>query len=307
MAVIERVPAVQDLTIRQLQYLVAVADTLGFRRAAERCHVSQPTLSAQVQQVERVLGVALFERDRRRVLVTAAGEEVVVRARRVLVELEDLVGAAARVRDPASGTIRVGVIPTIAAYLLPEVMPGLVVAFPRLRLVLREEKTADIVAGLAEGRLDAGVVALEADLEGCAHEVIAKDPFVVALPAGHRLAKKKKSIGLADLEDETVLLLDDGHCFRDQALAFCSRAGAHEADVRATSLATLVQMVSAGHGVTLLPTLAVEVENRRAQLAIRPVAGRGPSRTLAVVWRPRSPRAEVLRALARAMRPRPRR
>ncbi|CAN5923836.1 hypothetical protein BH11MYX4_BH11MYX4_17790 [soil metagenome] len=152
--------SISDISLRQLQYAVAVADTLGFRRAAERCGVSQPTLSAQVQQLEAVIGVALFERDRNGVLVTVAGEEVVKRARRVLVETEDLLVAATRARDPFAGTFRVGVIPTIAPYYLPEVTQVLAREYPALRLVFREEKTDDTVRDLLAGALDAGLVAL---------------------------------------------------------------------------------------------------------------------------------------------------
>lgn len=294
-------PALHDVSIRQLEYLVAVADTRGFHRAAERCHVSQPTLSAQIQQVEGVLGVQIFERDRRGVLVTPAGEEIVARARRILVEVRDLLDAAARVRDPFAGTLRVGVIPTIAPYLLPALTPALAKEHPSLRLAFREEKTADVVRAIGEGRLDCGIVALEAELGGLAHAVIGEDRFVVALPKGHPLATRKK-LSIEDLEDESVLLLDEGHCFRSQALALCARAGVCELDFRATSLPTLAQMVSAGTGVTLLPELAVPVENRDGQLEIRPFAPPAPHRTLALVWRPRSSLADALTVLAGTMR-----
>jgi LysR family hydrogen peroxide-inducible transcriptional activator len=287
--------------LRQLQYVVAVADTLGFRRAAERCAVSQPTLSAQIQQLEGVLGVTLFERDRRRVLVTAAGEEVVARARRVLVETEDLLAAATRARDPFAGTFRVGVIPTVAPYFLPEITQVLARAYPQLRLVFREEKTEDTVRDLWSGALDAGLVALEADLGDLAHAVVLHDPFVLALPKGHRLAKKAK-VSEKDLDDEEVLLLEDGHCLRAQALAVCQKAGAHELDLRATSLATLVQMVAGSKAVTLLPELAVSVENRRAQLDIRPFLAPAPSRTLVLGWRPQSPFAAAFRRMATTLR-----
>jgi LysR family hydrogen peroxide-inducible transcriptional activator len=290
-----------DLSIRQLEYVVAVAETLGFHRAAERCHVSQPTLSAQVQHVEAVLGVRLFERDKRRVLVTPAGAEIVARAKRALVEVADLVAAASRLGDPFTGTLRVGVIPTVAPYLLPEVTPAIARRWPRLRLVLREEKTADVVRSLEEGTLDAGLLALEADIGDCAHAEVARDPFVVALPREHPLARKR-AVRPDDLDAASVMLLEDGHCFRAQALALCAKAGAHEADFRATSLATLAQMVSSGAGVTLLPAMAVPVENRRGQLEIRPFVAPAPRRTIALVWRPRSPFAGALRELASEMK-----
>lgn len=299
MAITQATP--NDLSLRQLQYVVAVADTLGFRRAAERCGVSQPTLSAQIQHLESVLGVTLFERDRRRVLLTTAGAEIVARARRILVETEDLLAVASRARDPFAGTFRVGVIPTIAPYFLPEVTQVLAKKYPNLRLVFREEKTEDTVRDLWAGTLDAGLVALEADLGDLEHAEVLRDPFVVALPKGHELAKKKK-IAQADLDDQEVFLLEDGHCFRSQALALCSRAGAREMSVRATSLATLVQMVAGSNAVTLLPDLALSVENRRAQLEIRPFAAPVPFRTLALVWRPRSPFADAFRRTAATLR-----
>jgi LysR family hydrogen peroxide-inducible transcriptional activator len=296
-----RTAAPNDLSLRQLQYAVAVADTLGFRRAAERCGVSQPTLSAQIQHLEGVLGVTLFERDRRRVLLTTAGEEIVARARRILVETDDMLAIATRSRDPFAGTFRVGVIPTIAPYFLPEVTQVLAKKYPSLRLVFREEKTEDTVRDLWAGTLDAGLVALEADLGDLEHADVLRDPFVVALPKGHPLAKKKK-IAQSDLDDQEVLLLEDGHCLRSQALALCSRAGAREMSVRATSLATLVQMVAGSNAVTLLPDLALSVENRRAQLEIRPFAPPVPFRTLALVWRPRSPFADAFRRTAATLR-----
>lgn len=263
--------------------------------------MSQPTLSAQVQHLEDVLGVKLFERDRRTVLLTAAGAEVVKRARRVLVETEDLLAVATRSRDPFAGTFRVGVIPTIAPYFLPEVTQVLAKKYPDLRLVFREEKTEDTVRDLWAGTLDAGLVALEADLGELEHADVLRDPFVVALPKGHPLSKKKR-IAQSDLDDQEVLLLEDGHCLRSQALALCAKAGAREMDLRATSLATLVQMVATSRAVTLLPDLALSVENRRAQLDIRPFTQPVPFRTIALVWRPRSPFAEAFRETAATLR-----
>jgi LysR family hydrogen peroxide-inducible transcriptional activator len=293
-------PTLNDLSLRQLQYVVAVADTLGFHKAAERCHVSQPTLSTQVQQVESVLGVTLFERDRRRVLVTSAGGDIVARARRILVEVDDLIAAATRLGEPFVGTLRIGVIPTVAPYLLPEMMPRVRAKYPKLMLVFREEKTADIVRDLESGALDAGLLALEADVGECARAEIAKDPFVVALPKGHPLARKKR-IEPSDLTGEDVLLLDEGHCFREQALSLCSNAGAAETPFRATSLATLSQMVSSGAGITLLPSMAVPVENRRSQLEVRPFSKPVPARTIALVWRPSSPFAAAFATLAKTL------
>jgi LysR family transcriptional regulator, hydrogen peroxide-inducible genes activator len=291
----------QDVSPRQLQYVVAVAETLGFHKAAERCHVSQPTLSAQVKQLEDALGVRLFERDRRRVLLTAAGAVVVAHARRVLIEMGDMIAAAKELAEPRSGTFRIGVIPTIAPYLLPDVMPAARARFPKVQLVFREEKTDAVVAGLHDGHLDAGLLALEADIGEWSVGRIADDPFVVAVPKGHLLARKKR-IGANDLDGERVLLLDEGHCFRAQALSVCTNARAQETELRATSLSTLTQMVSSGSGITLLPQIAVAVENRRGQLEVRPFASPAPHRTIALIWRPQSPFAETFRELADVFR-----
>ena len=288
---------VHDLSLRQLEYAVAVADTLGFHKAAERCHVSQPTLSAQIKDLESALGVELFERDRRRVLVTAAGEAVIARARRVFVEMDDLIAEAAKVARPGAALLRIGVIPTIAPYFLPDVLPAARSRLPEVKLFFREDKTEAIMADLREGRLDACLLALEADIGKWPFSRIAKDEFVVALPREHPLAKKKR-VAPSDLDGEQVLLLEDGHCFRTQALSVCDRAGATEGELRATSLATLTQMVSAGLGITLLPKIAVAVENRAGQLEIRRFTAPHPHRTLGLVWRPQSPFAETLRELA---------
>jgi LysR family hydrogen peroxide-inducible transcriptional activator len=291
----------QDLSLRQLQYVVAVAETLGFHKAADRCHVSQPTLSAQVKQLEDVLGVQIFERDRRRVLLTEAGAVVVAHARRVLLEIGDIIAGARQLREPRSGTFRIGVIPTIAPYLLPDVVPAARARYPKLQLVFREEKTDAVVADLREGRIDAGLLALEADIGEWASGLVTSDPFVVALPKGHPLARKKH-IAASDLDDEPVLLLDEGHCFRAQVLSVCNRAGGKETELRATSLSTLAQMVSSGSGITLLPQIAVAVENRRGQLDVRPFTSPAPRRTIALIWRPQSPFADTFHELAEVFR-----
>jgi LysR family hydrogen peroxide-inducible transcriptional activator len=294
--------APHPLTLRQLQYVVAVAEARSFRRAAEQCGVSQPSLSAQLAQLEDVLGSRLFERERRPVLLTPAGEQIVERARRLVVDADDLVEAARRLGDPLAGSLRIGVIPTISPYLLPEIVPSLRRAHPELTALWVEDKTETLVASLGEGKLDAAVLALEASLGALDHQVIARDPFVLATPPGHPLATGKGPARLNDLTGATVLLLDDGHCLRDQALSFCSRARAHEADFRATSLSTLAQMVSAGAGVTLLPQLAVATEHRRGKLVIRRFADPAPHRTIALAWRKSSPLGPALRRLANTIR-----
>ena len=288
-------------SLRQLQYAVSVADTGGFRTAAERCHVSQPSLSAQVAQLEKALGVRLFERDRRRVLVTEAGHALLSRARRVLSEADDLAATARPFHDPLTGTLRIGLIPTVSPYLLPEIAPVLRATYPRLTVLWSEEKTRMLLGELEAGTLDAVLLALTSAVQGFEHEAIADDPFVLVGPAGHALLKGRRGVTMDDLSGHDVLLLEDGHCFRDQALALCAKANVREAGFRATSLSTLAQMVAAGVGVTLLPSLALTVENRNGQLGVRRFARPAPSRRLVLAWRARSPIGDALRALARTV------
>ena len=292
------------VTLRQLQYVLAVAELRSFRRAAEACAVAQPSLSTQIAQLESALGVRVFERLPRGVVVTDAGGPVIDRARRTLLEADDLVAIAESARDPLAGTLRIGVIPTIAPYLLPEVALVLRKKFPRLQLVWIEEKTHVLVERVASGDFAAGIVALESQLGDLETEPLGRDPFLLAVPAGHKLAMGSGATHAraAQLEGETVLLLDDGHCFREQAFAVCQRAGADEASVRATSLSTLAQMVAGGAGVTLLPAIAVSTENRARGLVMRSFGPRGPSRTLALAWRKTSPSREALGAIAATMR-----
>ncbi len=288
-------------SLRQLQYAVAVADTGGFRRAAERCHVSQPSLSAQLAQLESVLGVKLFERGGRRVLLTAAGTDLLARARRVLLEAEGLSTSAQRFLDPLAGTLRIGIIPTVSPYLLPDVAPVIRARAPRLTVVWAEEKTADLLRDLADGRLDAALLAQGAHIADFETETVGVDRFVLAGRRDHRLLQGRRPVRLDELDGESVLLLGDGHCFREQALALCTRARAHEADYTATSLATLAQMAAGGAGITLLPALSLSVENRRGDLALRPFVAPAPSRTLVLAWRKGSPLRAGLKEVAAAI------
>jgi LysR family transcriptional regulator, hydrogen peroxide-inducible genes activator len=290
------------VSLRQLQYIVAVADLGGFRRAADACHVSQPSLSAQIAQAEAALGVRLFERNRRRVRVSAAGVPLIAQARTVLVAAGDLRELGRQLADPFTGTLRIGVIPTISPYLLPEIAPALARIYPRLTIIWSEDRTAGLVRQVNEGAIDVVILALEADLGPVEHAVLLRDPFLLAASPGHPLSTARRRAKVDDLTDVSVLLLDDGHCFREQALQLCARVRAREAGFRATSLATLVQMVSAGGGVTLLPSIAVPVENRRGQLVVRPFAPPGPGRTIALAWRRGSALAASFGQLAESMR-----
>ena len=294
--------ALHPFTLRQLQYVLAVAEHRNFRRAAEACAIAQPSLSTQVAQIEAALGLTLFERLPRGVVVTAAGESVIERARRLLLAADDLVVTAERTRDPLAATLRIGVIPTVAPYLLPELAPVLHRKYSRLQLLWIEEKTRELVVRIESGELDAGILAVESDLGELEHEPLGRDAFFLTLPKGHRLAQSTAPARINDLEGETVLLLDDGHCFRDQALAVCQRAAAGEASMRATSLSTLAQMVVGGAAITLLPRISLKTENRARALVARSFGPRGPYRTLALAWRKTAPSAGVLRALAQTMR-----
>ena len=224
------------------------------------------------------------------------------RARQTLLDADDLIAVASRGRDPLSGTVRVGVIPTVAPYLLPEAAPVLRKKFPRLQILWVEEKTRVLVEQMRSGELTCAILALESGLGELATETLGRDAFMLTLPTGHRLAKGSGPARLDDLDGETVLLLEDGHCFRDQALAVCRRAGAEEASVRATSLSTLAQMVAGGAGITLLPQLAIGTENRAGALVTRAFGARGPARTLALAYRASAPQAQAARALAAALR-----
>jgi LysR family transcriptional regulator, hydrogen peroxide-inducible genes activator len=289
-------------SLRQLQYVVAVAEGLSFRRAAAHCRVAQPSLSAQVAQVEDALGVRLFERNRRRVLVTSAGHEFVARARRLLTDADDLLEAAQLARDPLVGTLRIGVIPTIAPYLLPSAAPQLRARFSRLRIAWREDKTEVLAQALQAGDLQAAIVALEAEIGEVEHEVLGRDAFVLAAGAGHPLLRRHTPVAATELRDAEVLLLDDGHCFREQALEVCSVARAQEGEFQATSLGTLVQMVAGSSAVTLLPAMSVATEAVRAGLRVRALASRRAFRTVALVWRRRAPVAPALKQLATVLR-----
>jgi LysR family transcriptional regulator, hydrogen peroxide-inducible genes activator len=287
-------------SVRQLEYAVAVADHRSFRRAAAASGITQPALSAQIAQLERDLGAQIFERDRRRVLVTPAGEEVLGHARRILGALDDLVDGAGSHREPLTGTVRLGVIPTVAPYLLPAGLPAVRARHPRLKLILREDQTARLLAELDAGRIDAALLALPVPGDLAAIELY-REEFLLAAPDGHPLLGRRR-VRQDDLDGETTLLLEDGHCLRDQALAVCQAAGAREAaELRATSLPTLVQMVAGGLGVTLLPESAAAVlAGRRGGVGLRRLAEH-PGRSIGLVWRMSSARGPEFGLLAAAI------
>jgi len=289
------------LSLRALGYLVALAETGHFGKAAERCCVSQPTLSAQLKKMEDQLGVQLVERGQQ-VRLTDIGERVVERARRVLDEAREIEELARNFQDPLAGELRIGLIPTVAPYLLPRITGALRAQFPRLKLLLLEHQTHHLVELLKSGEIDVGILALPIPVERLVTRVLYTESFQVALPPDHRLAKRRR-LSLDDLDGETLLLLEDGHCLRDQALEACRLAKVREApDFRATSLETLRQMVAAGVGITLLPSLAVDQQGSRVPaMAVRRFEAPEPSRTIAAAWRPGCAREETIAYLCGAI------
>ena len=290
-------------SIRQLECLVAVAEHGTFRRAATALGISQPALSAQVQLAEDLLGVQVFERDRRSVLITPAGEEVVARAREALTSIDAVSETARRRGEPLVGPLRLGVIPTVAPYWLPALLPAVRVKFPRLELILREEQTHRLLAQLGAGQLDLALLAIPIAGDFTTAE-IAHESFVVAAPRGAAVLRKRGKLSASDLDAETVLLLEDGHCLRDQALAVCERGGAVEAmALRATSLPTLVQMVAGGLGVTLLPEAAADaLVQPRGPIDLARFASPPPGRTLGLAWRTSSARFREFKLLAETLK-----
>ena len=291
------------MNLRDLRYLVALADLRHFGRAADACFVSQPTLSTQIRKLEEELGVVLIERAPRKVMLTAAGQDAVQRARRIVAEVDELKESARRSRDPASGALRLGVFPTLGPYLLPHVVPQLRERFPQLELLLTEEKSDVLLARLREGKLDAALLALALHDEQLHAQFLFEEPFLLAAPQQHPLAHAN-GLRVDALGDETLLLLEDGHCLRDQALDVCRLSGAHEkTGFRATSLETLRQMVAANVGVTLLPTLAVKPPVARSDsIHLLHFSDSQPSRSIAMAWRRSSAMGGFLLQLAAAFR-----
>ena len=288
-----------DIKLKDLRYLVAVADTGHFGKAAERCFVSQPTLSAQLKKLEDYLGVPLIERQPRGALLTPAGSEIVARARRIIEASDEVVDIARTHRDPLAGRLRVAFLPTIGPYLLPLVVPKLRKALPRLELMLYEYQTAPMLEKLRAGELDLGILALPIEIDGLVTRPLYDEPFVVAAPTNHPLADRKQ-IRVEDLSGVTLLLLEDGHCLRDQALDVCNRIDAEEKqDFRATSIETLRQMVATGAGVTLLPELATRGSHAAPRgLVLRPFVKPQPSRRIGAIWRKSSARQTAIQVVS---------
>ena len=287
------------MNLRDLRYLVALADHRHFGKAAAACFVSQPTLSTQIRKLEEELGVAVVERAPRKVMLTPAGRDIADRARKIVADVEQMKEAARRSQDPEAGTVRLGMFPTLGPYLLPHVVPGIRARCPQLELLLVEEKSDVLLSRLREGRLDAALLALPLHDDQLHAEFLFEEPFLLAVPEGHPLAKAS-SLALKDLSQQKLLLLEDGHCLRDQALDVCQLAGAGEkSGFQATSLETLRQMVAANVGVTLLPTLAIKPPVARSDnIHLLRFSDSRPSRRIAMVWRRSSAMGDFLLKLA---------
>ena len=282
------------MNLRDLRYLVALAEHLHFGRAAEACFVSQPTLSTQLRKLEDELKVTLIERGNRQVILTPVGAAVVAQAQRVLRDVDDLMRIAEEHRDPLGGDVRVGIIPTVAPYLLPRILPIIRREFPKVSIKLNEGQTRVILRMLGDGELDALILALPVAEDHVVQTKLYSEAFYLAVGKQHPKAGRK-TVSLDDLNDEQVLLLEDGHCLRDQALDICNSHNAVEnTNFRATSLETLRQMVAANIGITLMPELAVG--GRGGAVRYIPFRGRPPSRDIGMVWRTTASRAELARS-----------
>lgn len=290
-------------TLRQLQFLTALAEHGSFSRAADACLVAQPTLSAAIKDIEALLGTQLVEREARGARLTHAGTIAVERARNILAAAEDLVITARGAGAPLAGHFRLGAIPTIAPYVLPEALKRLREEYPDLQLYLREDKTADLLDALRARTLDAAIIALPWETPGIAVEALADDPFLLACQAGHALSAKPK-LTPKDLMGENLLLLEDGHCMRGHALSVCSLPGLKQQDnLAATSLQTMVQMVAGGLGVSLIPKLAVDAGLAEGTgVQVFPFHGSAPGRQIGVAWRAGSNREEEARLIGKVLR-----
>lgn len=292
------------MNLRDLRYLVAVAEHRHFGRAARACYVSQPTLSTQIKKLEEYLGAQLVERNRRRVLLTPLGEQLAQRARGILAQVDDLVSTARAQGEPMTGEVRIGVIPTAGPYLLPHVVPRIREAYPELRLILREDLTDRLVEQLRAGTLDGAIMARPVADDSLSSATLCAEPFYLAVPRGHELDRSER-VAMSELASVDLMLLEEGHCLRQQALEVCRNSDAEEAEsFRGTSLETLRQMVVAGAGLTLLPALAAASSSHgpdRANLTLRAFEEPAPSRELALYWRTGCARTLTLQEITQAV------
>jgi len=293
------------MNLRDLRYIIKVADLKHFGRAAAACHVSQPTLSGQILKLEEELGVAIFERVGKSLTTTAAGDLILDHARHAVAAADELLACARASRDPMLGPLRLGVIPTLAPYLMPFALPLARTAMPKTPLSLVEDMTARLIGPVVEGELDAALIASDPETDALEITPLFEEPFFLILPEDHPLAAQAV-VDAGAIDPNQLLLLADGHCLRDQALELCQhpRRGEDDlADMRATSLQTLLHMAAAGYGMTLLPGLAL-IEDPRlpGALTARPLRGKHTSRLIRLISRPTSPRRPAIEALARVIR-----
>ena len=291
------------MTLQELKYLVALAEHGHFGRAAEACHITQSTLSTQIKKLEDFLGVSLFDRSLKCIAPTPIGKEILAAARNVVLETERIRELAQHGQDPMARTLNLGVIPTLGPYYLPHALALMRKTYPQLRLLLREEMTARILEHLADGKLDAGLIALPLMDDTLRAEPLFNEPFFAALPVAHPLTQNK-TLQVCDVMTENLMLLDEGHCLRDQALSVCNAGSGNREEVRATSLETLRQMVGMGLGITLLPAMAVDAAPRltKKAIAIRPFKAPAPGRTIGLVWRKRAPFSETFERMAATLK-----
>lgn len=283
------------MNFRDMEYLVAVAELSHFGKAAEACHVSQPTLSMQLKKLEEFLEVQLFERTNKQVRITEVGQKIADKARVILQQVEDIREIAAYFEKPFTGRFVLGAFPTLSSYYLPHIVPKIASGLPDITLYLTEEKTPELIRKLQDGELDAALLALPIEEKGLQYKPLFEDPFYLAVPPKNPLAELQE-VTLAELIAQDVLLLEEGHCLRAQAMEVCQLAGAKEQQgFRATSLETLRHMVASGVGVTLIPEIARSTRDGLVYIPFKPPS---PKRTIALVWRASTARQALMEKLA---------
>lgn len=286
------------MNLRDLHYLVAVAELKHFGKAAEHCFVSQPALSMQLKKLEEYLGVQLFERSNKRVMITPVGQEIVARAQHILQESKEMIELAKHFQNPLVGRLTLGAFPTLAPYFFPKLVPEIKVHLPEISLFIVEDKTETLIQKLKQGEIDGAFLAipLPVEEEGLEYEALFTDTFYLAVYPNHPLAKRA-SVTYADVQNQSLLLLEDGHCLRDQALDVCALTGAKEhPEFRATSLETLRQMTAYGTGITLIPDIARRDHDGIVYL---PFKAQPPSRRIGLFWRKTSARKEGVKSIAK--------
>ncbi|MDB2705615.1 LysR substrate-binding domain-containing protein [Pseudomonadota bacterium] len=288
------------MNIRDLQYFLAVAELEHFGHAAEQCFVSQPTLSGQIKKLEEELGIKLFERTNRRVILTETGQQVSQSAKRILREVEAINDVAQSAQEPLTGKLRIGAFPTLATYIFPKLVTKVNISLPNIRLILMEEKTADLLDKLKHGEIDLALLALPINDDFFVSRKLFDDEFYLAVPKGHKLTESD-TVDQKNLYKYRLLLLEEGHCLREQALDICSLHGINEEqDFKATGMETLRQMVKAGTGITFMPKVAINEDDQ--DISYLPFSAPAPKRTIGLVWRKTSTKLEVIDKLIEIMK-----